>query len=215
MSIWDYVEDVLAPGDGAASRDDKARNWAAREPTLAELTRGMLEALGENPSREGLRETPERVARSLSFLTSGYSQTLPSIVGDALFAEDYDELVLVRDIEFYSLCEHHLLPFFGKAHVAYLPDGCVLGLSKVPRIVEMYARRLQVQERLTREIAAAIQTALRPRGVGIVVEAEHLCMAMRGVQKPGSRTVTSYLLGEMNTNPTHRSEFLALVRGSG
>lgn len=213
MNIWEYAEDILAPGDGAASRGN-GRRTAARERDLAALTRQMLEALGEDASREGLVDTPERVARSLSFLTSGYHQTLTGIVGDALFAEDYDELVLVRDIEFYSLCEHHLLPFFGKAHVAYLPDGCVLGLSKLPRIVEMYARRLQVQERLTREIAEAVQTALRPRGVGVVIEAEHLCMAMRGVQKPGSHTITSYLLGEMNTDTTHRAEFLALVRGN-
>ncbi len=182
------------------------------EETLATLTRGMLEALGEDPAREGLVDTPGRVARSLAYLTSGYGHALENVVGDALYAEDYDELVLVRDIPFYSLCEHHLLPFFGAAHVAYLPRGCVIGLSKLPRIVEMYARRLQVQERLTREVAAAVDTALRPRGVGVVIEAEHLCMSMRGVQKPGSRTVTSALLGEIDSDPARRAEFLALVR---
>src|SRR5689334_21142954 len=174
--------------------------------------RETIVALGEDPTREGLLETPQRVARSLAYLTGGYRQTLEGIVGNALFAEDYDELVLVRDIPFYSLCEHHMLPIIGKAHLGYLPNGCVVGLSKLPRIVEMYARRLQVQERLTREIAEAIDKALRPRGVGVVVEAEHLCMAMREVQKPGSRTVTSCLLGELDSNPDRRCEFLALVR---
>jgi len=182
------------------------------EHALVSITRDLLRALGEDPTREGLVDTPHRVARSLTDLTAGYRQTLAGVVGDALYAEDYDELVLVRDIPFYSLCEHHLLPFFGTAHVAYLPDGCVIGLSKLPRIVDMYARRLQVQERLTREVAAAVETALRPRGVGVVIEAEHLCMSMRGVQKPGSRTVTSTLLGEMGRDPARRAEFLSLVR---
>lgn len=212
MSIWEYVDEVLAPGDGATANGIRAFTAAPDAAALAALTRSLLIALGENPSREGLVETPERVARSLSDLTAGYRQTLESIVGDALFAEDYNEMVLVRDIEFYSLCEHHLLPIFGKAHVAYLPDGCVVGLSKLPRIVEMFARRLQVQERLTREIADAIDKALRPRGVGVVVEAEHMCMSMRGVQKPGSRTVTSCLLGAIDTDPNRRAEFLALAR---
>jgi len=179
------------------------------EHALVSITRDLLTALGEDPTREGLVDTPRRVARSLADLTAGYRQTLADVVGDA---EDYDELVLVRDIPFYSLCEHHLLPFFGMAHVAYLPDGCVIGLSKLARIVDMYARRLQVQELLTREVAAAVETALRPRGVGVVIEAEHLCMAMRGVQKPGSRTVTSTLLGEMGRDPARRAEFLSLVR---
>jgi len=164
------------------------------EHALVSITRDLLTALGEDPTREGLVDTPRRVARSLANLTAGYRQ------------------VLVRDIPFYSLCEHHLLPFFGTAHVAYLPDGCVIGLSKLPRVVDMYARRLQVQERLTREVAAAVETALRPRGVGVVIEAEHLCMSMRGVQKPGSRTVTSTLLGEMGRDPARRAEFLSLVR---
>jgi GTP cyclohydrolase IA len=212
VSVWDYVEEVLAPGDGATAEAARAREAAPDEVALAALTRETIVALGEDPSREGLLETPQRVARSLAYLTGGYRQTLEGIVGNALFAEDYDELVLVRDVPFYSLCEHHLLPIIGKAHLGYLPNGCVVGLSKLPRIVEMYARRLQVQERLTREIAEAIDKALRPRGVGVVVEAEHLCMAMRGVQKPGSRTVTSCLLGELDSNPDRRSEFLALVR---
>ncbi len=212
MSVWDYVEEVLAPGDGATADAAHAPEAAPDEAALAALTRETIVALGEDPTREGLLETPQRVARSLAYLTGGYRQTLEGIVGNALFAEDYDELVLVRDVPFYSLCEHHLLPIIGKVHLGYLPNGCVVGLSKLPRIVEMYARRLQVQERLTREIAEAIDKALRPQGVGVVVEAEHLCMAMRGVQKPGSRTVTSCLLGELEGNPARRSEFLALVR---
>lgn len=212
MSVWDYVDEVLAPGDGATAVAAKGRDVAPDEAALAALTREMIVALGEEPAREGLLETPRRVARSLSFLTSGYRQTLEAIVGNALFAEDYDELVLVRDVPFYSMCEHHLLPIIGKVHLGYLPDGCVVGLSKLPRIVEMYARRLQVQERLTREIAEAIDKALRPRGVGVVIEAEHLCMAMRGVQKPGSSTVTSCLLGALDHDPDRRAEFLSLVR---
>jgi GTP cyclohydrolase I len=212
MSIWDYVDEVLAPGDGASANGATAYGAAPDMDTLAGLTRSLLVALGEDPTREGLAETPERVAHALADLTAGYRQTLESIVGDALFAEDYNELVLVRDVAFYSLCEHHLLPILGKVHLAYLPDGCVVGLSKLPRIVEMYARRLQVQERLTREIAEAVDKALRPRGVGVVVEAEHLCMSMRGVQKPGTRTVTSCLLGALDSDPNRRAEFLALVR---
>jgi len=206
---WDAVPgrdegpDVGRDGRHPPGAPDKAR--------VAELTHTLLEEIGEDPEREGLVDTPLRVARSLSYLTSGYRQSLVGVVGNALYAEDYDELLLVRDIEFYSLCEHHMLPFFGRAHVAYLPAGRVLGLSKLPRIVELYARRLQLQERLTREIAVAVQTVTRPRGVGVVLEAEHLCMAMRGVRKPGSRTVTSCLLGELDADPGRRAEFLALV----
>ncbi len=214
-----YADDWdVAPG-GDEGRDARRVGWngthppdAPDEARLAEVTHALLEEIGEDPSREGLVGTPRRVARSLSYLTSGYRESLVGVVGDALYAEDYDELLLVRDIEFYSLCEHHMLPFFGRAHVAYLPDGRVLGLSKLPRIVDLYARRLQLQERLTREIAEAVQSVTRPRGVGVVLEAEHLCMAMRGVRKPGSRTVTSCLLGELDTNANRRAEFLALVR---
>jgi GTP cyclohydrolase I len=212
MSIWDYVDEVLAPGDGATAGRTPATDRIPDAAALARLTRHLLVALGEDPSREGLVETPERVARSLQNLTVGYRQSLEEVVGDAVFAEDYNEMVLVRDIGFYSLCEHHLLPIIGRAHLAYLPDRCVVGLSKLPRIVEMYARRLQVQERLTREIAEAVDRALRPRGVGVVVEAEHLCMSMRGVQKPGTRTVTSCVLGEIDSDSARRAEFLSLVR---
>ena len=212
MSIWDYVDEVLAPGDGASAERAARTAMPPDGETLSALTRNLLIALGEDPTREGLAETPDRVARSLTDLTTGYRQTLESVVGDALFAENYDEMVLVRDIPFYSLCEHHLLPIVGKAHVGYLPDGCVVGLSKLPRIVEMFARRLQVQERLTREVADAVDRALKPRGVGVLIEAEHMCMTMRGVQKQGSRTVTSCLLGAIDADPSRRAEFLALVR---
>ncbi len=215
MGVWSDLDETVPARDGATALEWDHEDGATDEPDEARLTalaRGMLEALGEDPSRDGLRDTPSRVARSLAFLTSGYRQTVQEVVGEALYAEEYDELVLVRDITFHSLCEHHMLPFFGVAHVAYLPDKRVLGLSKLPRIVEMYARRLQVQERLTRQVAEAVATALRPRGVGVVIEAEHLCMVMRGVQKPGSRTVTSSLIGALDTDPTHRAEFLALVR---
>lgn len=212
MGVWSDLDETVTARDGATALEWDHEDGAPDEARLTELTRGMLEALGEDPARDGLRDTPSRVARSLAFLTSGYRQTVQEVVGDALYDEEYDELVLVRDITFHSLCEHHMLPFFGVAHVAYLPDKRVLGLSKLPRIVEMYARRLQVQERLTRQVAEAVATVLRPRGVGVVIEAEHLCMAMRGVRKPGSRTVTSSLIGALDTDPTHRAEFLALVR---
>ena len=173
----------------------------------------LLAELGEDPSREGLERTPERVWRSLSYLTEGYRQDPFEVVGDAVFDEAYDEMVLVRDIEFYSLCEHHMLPFFGRAHVAYLPDGKVVGLSKIPRLVDVFSHRLQVQERLTVQIAEALEEALQPRGVGVVLEASHLCMAMRGVQKADSRTTTSAMRGAFKIDARTRAEFLDLVKG--
>lgn len=175
--------------------------------------RVLIENVGEDTERSGLRETPARVAESLAFLTQGYHQDPREIVGDALFAERFDELVLVRDVEFYSLCEHHLLPFFGLVHIGYVPDGRIVGLSKLPRIVDVFARRFQVQERLTREIAECIQELIQPRGVGVMIEANHLCMQMRGVQKQDSRTVTTTLLGTLREDDRARSEFLALVQG--
>jgi len=181
-----------------------------KEP-LAALVETMLEQLGEDPQREGLLKTPERVDRSLRFLVSGHSQSLEDIVNGALFEETVDEMVLVRDIEFYSLCEHHMLPFYGRVHVAYIPDGKVIGLSKLPRIVEMFARRLQVQERMTTQIAKAVQDVLQPRGVAVVSEAAHLCMMMRGVAKQSSVTTTSCMLGDFREDPRTRSEFLSLV----
>jgi GTP cyclohydrolase I len=175
------------------------------------LVRDLLRALGEDPDREGLRKTPERVAEALGYLTSGYGTTLDEILRDAIFSESYDEMVVVKDIEVYSLCEHHLLPFFGKAHIAYLPAGRIVGLSKVARLVDMFARRLQVQERLTTQIAEALQQALQPAGVGVVIEAAHLCMMMRGVGKQNSLAVTSCMLGAFRDSLDTRGEFLELI----
>lgn len=173
--------------------------------------RHQLSALGENPDREGLLKTPERVARSMAFLTQGYQQDALTVIGDAVFEEENSNMILVRDIEFYSMCEHHMLPFFGRAHVAYIPDGRMVGLSKLARVVDVFARRLQVQERLTVEIAQALTDVLRPRGVGVVIEAAHLCMMMRGVQKQNSSTVTSAVLGSFRDDPKTRDEFLRLI----
>ena len=178
-----------------------------------DLVSALLCRVGEDLNREGLLHTPQRVARSLEFLTSGYGADLDDVVNGAVFAEDYSEMVLVKDIELYSLCEHHLLPFFGKAHVAYIPDGRIIGLSKLPRLVDVFARRLQVQERLTTEIAEAVDEVLAPAGVGVIIEAVHLCMMMRGVQQQNSRTVTSSMRGVFLGDPRTRDEFLSLVHG--
>jgi GTP cyclohydrolase I len=178
---------------------------------IEELTRGLLEEIGEDVERDGLVKTPERVAKAWGDLTSGYQMDAAEVLNGALFDVAYDEMVIVKDIEVFSLCEHHLLPFFGKAHVAYIPRNKVIGLSKMARLVDMFARRLQVQERLTREVADAIQEAIQPAGVGVVVEARHLCMMMRGVEKQHSSAITSTMLGEFRENPTTREEFLSLV----
>jgi GTP cyclohydrolase I len=174
--------------------------------------RQILAAIGEHPDREGLRGTPERVEKALGFLTQGYSQDAEALLNQALFSVSYDEMVLIRDIDVFSLCEHHLLPFFGRAHVAYIPDGKVVGLSKIPRLVDMFARRLQVQERLTVEVAEAIAEKVKPRGVGVVIEAMHFCMIMRGVEKQNSVAVTSCMLGAFREQRETREEFLALIR---
>jgi GTP cyclohydrolase I len=205
------------------TRNDSARAQATAPVVLplhdlspltadyAELVRQQLALLGEDPDREGLVKTPERVAKAMGFLTQGYAMSLDDVVGDALFQEEHENMVMVRDIELYSLCEHHLLPFFGKAHVAYIPNKRIVGLSKLPRIVEMFARRLQVQERLTEQVAKAVEEVLEPRGVGVVIEAYHMCMMMRGVEKQNSRTITSALRGVFRDDGKTRDEFLRLA----
>ncbi len=179
--------------------------------SIAGLLRRMLRLIGEDPSRDGLRHTPERFEKALRFLTNGYLQDPEKVLNGAMFSVCYDQMVLVKDIEVYSLCEHHMLPFFGKCHVAYIPNKKVVGLSKIPRLVNMFARRLQLQERLTNQIATAIQQKIMPLGVGVVLEARHLCMVMRGVEKQNSQTVTSAMLGSFRENAQTREEFLSLI----
>jgi GTP cyclohydrolase I len=182
--------------------------------SIADLVRKILVKLGEDPDREGLQKTPDRFEKALRFLTSGYQQDPEKVLNGAKFKVCYDEIILVKDIEVYSMCEHHMLPFFGKCHVAYLPGDQVVGLSKIARLVNVYARRLQIQERLTSQIARALEEKLKPRGVGVIIEARHMCMVMRGVQKQGSVAVTSAMLGAFRTDKQTRDEFLSLVRDS-
>ncbi len=179
---------------------------------IAELVESLLVELGEDPARQGLKATPDRVSRALRELTDGYGVKPEEVIAEAIFDQDYDEMVVVKDIPFYSLCEHHMLPFFGQVHVGYLPKGKVIGLSKIPRLVEVFSHRLQIQEQLTREIAEALNAALVPKGVGVVVEGRHLCMEMRGVETPGGRMMTSCMLGTFRRDPRTRAEFLNLVR---
>lgn len=183
----------------------------AKEESIAELARTMITRLGEDPTREGLRRTPERFERALRYLTSGYHQDPEKVLNGAMFAVCYDQMVVVKDIDLFSLCEHHILPFFGKCHVAYIPDKRVVGLSKIPRLVNMFSRRLQIQERLTNQIAQAIQKVIQPLGVGVVIEARHLCMVMRGVEKHRTETITSAMLGAFRENQRTREEFLSLI----
>jgi GTP cyclohydrolase I len=199
------------PGEPPAQIAAEAAHVQLAQATLPQIYAELLSRIGEDPARDGLLRTPERMEKAMAFLTRGYHQTVESVLHEALFDVDYDEMVIVKDIEFYSLCEHHLLPFFGKAHVAYVPNGKVLGISKIARIVDLFARRLQVQERLTQQIAEAINSAVHPQGVGVVIEGQHLCMMMRGVEKQGSHTVTSSMLGVFKTQQQTRSEFLSLI----
>ena len=201
-AIFEPDTDDVAPSSASA----------AMLSMYEDMVRKQLTLLGEDPTREGLLKTPGRVARSMAFLTRGYQQDARTIIGDAMFDEEHSNMILVRDIELYSMCEHHMLPFFGKAHIAYIPDGRIVGLSKLARVVDIFARRLQVQERLTVEIAQAITDVLKPRGVGVVIEAAHLCMMMRGVQKQNSTTVTSAVLGSFREDPKTRDEFLRLIQ---
>ncbi|MBM4193842.1 MAG: GTP cyclohydrolase I FolE [Gemmatimonadetes bacterium] len=194
--------------------EEPSRIGGAQCTALQDLVRTQLEILGEDPDREGLKKTPLRVSRAMAWLTRGYEMNVADVVGDAVFEEPHESMVMVRDVEFYSMCEHHMLPFYGRVHLAYIPRGHIVGLSKLPRIVEVFARRLQVQERLTEQVADAIDGVLRPAGVGVVVEAYHLCMMMRGVQKQASRTVTSSLKGSFRDDARTRDEFLRLAYGS-
>jgi GTP cyclohydrolase I len=179
---------------------------------MQDIIRQLLVELGENPSREGLVDTPKRVEKALKFLTSGYTADVDTVLNNALFTVDYNEMVIVKDIDFYSLCEHHLLPFFGRCHIAYIPKGKVIGLSKIPRLVEVFARRLQIQERMTSQIAGTIRDKIEPLGVAVVIEATHLCMAMRGVEKQNSFAITSAMLGGFQNDARTRMEFLELIR---
>jgi GTP cyclohydrolase I len=182
---------------------------------MEELIRELLKEIGEDPQREGLERTPARVAKAWEYLTSGYRQNVQDVLNEALFTEEYDEMVVVKDIDLYSMCEHHMLPFFGKCHIAYMPSHKIVGLSKLPRLVEMFARRLQVQERLTTQIAHTLNEVLQPRGVAVVIEALHLCMLMRGVEKQNSKAVTSAMLGAFRDRPETRAEFMELIRSRG
>ena len=199
-SLHSFHEDHIEPPDAGR---------------FEQLVHELLLLLGENPERDGLKRTPARFASSLQWLTRGYQMSVEDVIGDAVFEEKHENMILVRDIEIYSLCEHHMLPFFGRAHVAYLPNGKIVGLSKIPRVVEVFARRLQVQERLTDQVADALCAVLAPLGVGVVIEAYHLCMMMRGVEKQNSKTITSALRGTFRSDARTRDEFLRLVHGGG
>jgi GTP cyclohydrolase I len=196
---------------GRAKPEKNGHGKLDRTERLELIVERMLTELGEDPAREGLLRTPHRVAKAMQFLTNGYSQDIHKVLNNAVFKEKYKEMVLVKDIDFFSMCEHHMLPFYGRAHVAYIPNGKIVGLSKIPRIVDVFARRLQVQERLTQQIAETLQEALNPSGVGVVIEARHMCMMMRGVEKQNSVATTSAMIGELHEDPETRQEFLDLI----
>lgn len=210
--IPDLADVIKSQKEQRIEKPDLQQTSQQQMERMTDAVRTLLEGVGEDPEREGLLKTPQRVAKAMQFLTSGYNQSLEDIVNGAIFDEGHDEMVLVRDINLFSLCEHHMLPFMGKAHVAYIPNQKVVGLSKLARIVEMYSRRLQVQERLTRQVAEAVQSILEPKGVAVVIEATHMCMVMRGVQKPGSWTVTSAMVGVFEQEQKTREEFFNLIR---
>jgi len=208
------VKATKSAGSTTQQRGKQEDETPGRTERLEVLVESMLGELGENPKREGLVRTPHRVAKALQFLTDGYSQDIQKVLNNAVFKEKYQEMVLVKDIDFFSMCEHHMLPFYGRAHIAYIPNGKIVGLSKIPRIVDVFARRLQVQERLTQEIAETLYNALTPAGVGVVIEARHMCMMMRGVEKQNSRMVTSAMLGSFHDSVATRNEFLHLSNHS-
>ncbi|KAJ1157066.1 hypothetical protein NDU88_009781 [Pleurodeles waltl] len=207
------VKKALKQCNFSTCATDEARDPEYQLTSLQDAYTSILLGLGEDPARDGLLMTPSRAAKAMQFLTKGYKENIQDILNDALFDEDHDEIVIVKDIDMFSLCEHHLVPFFGKVHIGYIPTKKVVGLSKLARIVEVFSRRLQVQERLTKQIAVAITEALEPAGVAVVIEASHMCMVMRGVQKMGSRTVTSTMLGVFREDPKTREEFLSLIKG--
>ena len=211
MSTKFEIDATLQDGVASHGNGNGHKLATLADASMQEIYVELLKRIGEDPARDGLLSTPKRMEKSMAFLTQGYIQSVDEVLHDALFDVDYDEMVMVKDIEFYSMCEHHLLPFFGKVHIAYVPNGKVVGLSKIPRIVDVFARRLQVQERLTQQIAEAIESAIHPQGVGVVIEAQHLCMMMRGVQKQTSLTVTSAMRGVFKTQLQTRNEFLSLV----
>ena len=207
--------EVRPPREAAHTNGNRSEIVRPSKETVESHYRDILAFVGEDPEREGLLRTPHRVVEALKYLTQGYRQDVQTLLNGAIFHEDYDDMVVVKDIEFYSQCEHHLLPFFGNVHVAYIPNGRIIGLSKIPRLVDMFARRLQVQERLTTQIAEAIEEALQPRGVAVVIEGVHMCMRMRGVQKQNAGMVTSHVMGAFRTDRATRQEFMVLVKGNG